>query len=121
LSLVVDVLEEVLVVGAGADVELLVDEVDVELVVGLASVVDAPGGTVLDVLDVGGGVLVRVVLVVGRCSGGRVVDEEVVVVIVVVVLIAVAAGTGHVAGAGAFRAANFPGSSRRTSPPKTRQ
>jgi hypothetical protein len=40
----------------------------------------------------------------------------------VLVVVVVSTGScGHTDGAGAFRAANFPGSSRRTSPPKSMQ
>ena len=64
-----------------------------------------------------GSALVAVVLVVGGAPGTRTVD----VVVVLLVVTVPEAGTGHAAGAGAWRAANFPGSSRRTSPPKSRQ
>ena len=63
-------------------------------------------------------------------DGRRVVDVRVGAVlvvafggctVVVVVVGIVSARPGHAEGAGAFRAANFPGSSWRTSPPKSRQ
>ena len=61
--------------------------------------------------DVEDGGVPATVLVVGR--PGR--------VMVVVVVVVAAGSCGHAVGAGAFRAANFPGSSRRTSPPKSMQ
>ena len=64
---------------------------------------------VLDDVEDGG--VPATVLVVGR--PGR--------VMVVVVVVVSAGSCGHAVGAGAFRAANFPGSSRRTSPPKSMQ
>ncbi len=62
-------------------------------------------------VDVEDGGVPATVLVVGR--PGR--------AMVVVVVVVSAGSCGHAVGAGAFRAANFPGSSRRTSPPKSRQ
>ena len=67
------------------------------------------------VLVVAGRALFLVELVVG--DGSRPAVDDVLVVVVVTV----SARPGHADGAGAFRAANFPGSSRRTSPPKSRQ
>jgi hypothetical protein len=130
--LVVLVVDEVLVV-VGRAVDVVGARVDV--VVGGGSVDDVVGRTVEDVegrvvvvesssvddvellvvtrvLDVEDGCGPATVLVVGRLGRATV---------VVVVVVVSAGNAGHADGAGAFRAANFPGSSRRTSPPKSMQ
>jgi hypothetical protein len=131
--LVVLVVEDVLVVVGGAVDDVVGGFVDV--VVGGGSVDDVVARRVEDVegrvvvvesssvddvellvvtcvlVDVEDGGVPATVLVVGR--PGR--------AMVVVVVVVSAGSSGHADGAGAFRAANFPGSSRRTSPPKSMQ
>jgi hypothetical protein len=120
-------------IGSGAAVLLVLDDVlvvvarrveEVELLVVARAVVDELRGAVLEV--VGGRLLEvvgrRVVDVVGGSRSAAVVVVEgrsVGVRVEVVVVVCDAGGVGHAEGGGASRAANFPGSSRRTSPPKS--
>jgi hypothetical protein len=84
----------------------------------VVTVVDAPGACVELVLE-----LVVVVLVGCDASVELVVGARGVVVLLVLVDVGPVASGGATqnAGAGAFRAANRPGSSRRTAPPKSIQ
>ena len=105
------------VVGGGSVDDVVARRVeDVEgrvVVVESSSVDDVELLVVTCVLvDVEDGGVPATVLVVGRL--GR-------AIVVVVVVVVSAGSSGHADGAGAFRAANFPGSSRRTSPPKSMQ
>jgi hypothetical protein len=122
---VVLVVDEVLVVVGGAVDDVVgggsVEDVvacTVEDVEGRVVVVDCSGVDDVELLvvtrvlvDVEDGGVGATVLVVDR--PGR--------AMVVVVVVVSAGSSGHAGGAGAFRAANVPGSSRRTSPPKSMQ
>jgi len=116
-------------VDDGGGLVLDVDDVDAGLVV-----LDDEGRVVVEVVeDVEARVVVEVVLGPGSPPGA---DVDVVLVVdvvverpglgrvldvVLVVGVGVAAGVGQLAGAGAARATNRPGSSWRTLPPKNRQ
>jgi hypothetical protein len=94
----------VLVVGVGG---VVVDGlVDVELVL-----VEFTVAVVLDVVGVGGRVLLVTLVVVGRVPGGR----------LVVVVLAPTIGFGHAFGAGALCATKRPGLSLPILPPKRKQ
>jgi len=114
---VVVVVDEVLVVVGGAVEDVVgrtVEDVEGGVVVVDASCVEDVELLVVTraVVDVDAGGVPSTVLVVGRPGAA---------IVVVVVVVVPAGSSGHDAGAGASRAANFPGSSRRTSPPKSMQ